>query len=159
MALIVAVLMLVVLGVIGLASMETVTVDRQVAGFTTRSRMALDAADAGLATAMGIIRANVQGLRDGGIAALLGFTPALPTTTLGTAASHPYGQPSFMADPAAGGTPITYMGAGKACPWVMSLDGIQWRKALWEIRVQGQTADGTTATVQSSASVCHPYGS
>lgn len=157
-ALVIAVLMLVFLGIIGQASMETVSIDRQVGGFVARHRVALDAADAGLATAMGQLRANVQGLRDGGVAALVGYTPPLPATLLGNAASYPFGQPSFGADPSVP-NPIRYMGAGPACPWVMSLDGTLWRKALWEIRVQGSTADGTTTTVQSSASVCHPYNS
>lgn len=158
MALIVAVLMLVFLGIIGQASMETVSIDRQVAGFMNRTRMALDAADAGLATAMGVLRSNVQGLREGGVAALVTFNPPIPVTNLGQAPSYPYGQPSFAGDPAVP-NPIQYMGAGKECPWVMSLDGIFWRKALWEIRVMGQTADGTQTNIQSSASVCHPYNS
>lgn len=153
---IVAVLMLIFLGVIGQASLETVTVDRKAAGFLNRTRVALDAADAGLGTAMGILRSNVQGLREGGVSALVNFLPALPSTVLGTPASYPYGQPTFAADPAVP-NPIRYLGAGKECPWVMSLDGTIWRKALWEVRVQGSTADGTTTTIQSSASVCHPY--
>ena len=77
-ALLVAVLLLAMLGVIGLASMETVTRDRQVAGFQNRARVALYAADAGVANAVGIIRAQAQTLAPGGEAALEGFNPAFP---------------------------------------------------------------------------------
>ncbi|MGI9539544.1 MAG: pilus assembly PilX family protein, partial [Miltoncostaeaceae bacterium] len=50
-ALIVTVMLLVLMGLIGIAAMETVTQDRKVAGFQTQSKMALYAAEAGLSDA------------------------------------------------------------------------------------------------------------
>ena len=71
-------LLIAMLGVIGLASMETVTRDRQVAGFQNRARVALYAAEGGVAQAVGIIRRDAQGLASGGEAALKSFNPAFP---------------------------------------------------------------------------------
>ena len=105
-ALVVAVLLLAMLGVIGLASMEAVTRDRQVAGFQNRARVALYAADAGVAHAVGIIRAQAQTLAPGGEAALQNFNPAFPgksgvaNTLLGSQFPAP-GSPSYGMDPAA----------------------------------------------------------
>ena len=56
-ALIVTVLLLVLLAVIGLAALDTVTRDQQVAGFQNRSRLALYAAEAGVADAKDRLRA------------------------------------------------------------------------------------------------------
>ena len=60
-ALFVAVLMLSLMGIIGLASMDTVMRDRQVAGFQSRARTALYAAEAGISWGQGIIFAQVPG--------------------------------------------------------------------------------------------------
>ena len=50
-ALIVTMLLLVLMGLIGIAAMDTVAQDRKVAGFQTQSKMALYAAEAGLSDA------------------------------------------------------------------------------------------------------------
>ena len=117
-ALLVAVLLLAMLGVIGLASMETVTRDRQVAGFQNRARVALYAADAGVAHAVGIIRAQAQTLAPGGEAALEGFNPAFPgkggatNQVLGSDFPAP-GSPSYGMDPnASDPTNVARSGAG-----------------------------------------------
>ena len=47
-ALLVAVLLLALMGIVGLASMETVTRDRQVAGYQSRAQTALYAAEGGI---------------------------------------------------------------------------------------------------------------
>jgi len=51
-ALLVTVMLLMMLGLIGLAALNTTTRDQQVAGFQNRKRMALYAADAGIAEAL-----------------------------------------------------------------------------------------------------------
>ena len=55
-ALLVAMMMLVLMGMIGLASLETVMRDRQVTGFQTMAQSALYAADAGVADSLDILR-------------------------------------------------------------------------------------------------------
>ena len=172
-ALIVAVLLLAMLGVIGLASMEAVTRDRQVAGFQNRARVAMYAADAGVANAVGIIRAQAQALAPGGEAALVSFNPAFPgqsgvaMQTLGSQFPAP-GSPSYGMDPnasnplntAAPAQAIRYIGRGSPCPgWVMSGDvgSVQWREAIWDIRVVGSAPGGGNVAIQAAAANCHPY--
>ena len=172
-ALLIAVLLLAMLGVIGLASMETVTRDRQVAGFQNRARVALYAADAGVAHAVGIIRAQAQSLASGGEAALENFNPAFPgkggvaMQTLGSDFPAP-GSPSYGMDPnasdptnaLAAAQAIRYIGRGQPCPgWIMSGESgaVQWREAIWDIRVVGSAPGGGDVAIQATGANCHPY--
>ena len=172
-ALLVAVLLLAMLGVIGLASMETVTRDRQVAGFQNRARVALYAADAGVAHAVGIIRAQAQTLAPGGEGALRSFNPAFPgkggvaMMSLGSQFPAP-GSPSYGMDPNASdpnnstapAQAIRYIGRGQPCPgWVMSGEtgAVQWREAIWDIRVIGSAPGGGDDAIQAAGANCQPY--
>jgi hypothetical protein len=171
-ALLVAVLLLAMLGVIGLASMETVTRDRQVAGFQNRARASLYAAEAGVAHATGIIRKNAQSLAPGGEGALKAYKPSfpgkglIPAQELGADFPAP-GSPSYAMDPEAkdpnnlllAAEAIRYIGRGDLCPnWVMSLNGgITWAEALWDVRVVGMAPGGGNVAIQATAASCHPY--
>jgi hypothetical protein len=168
-ALFVAVMMLVLMGFIGLASLDTVTADRQVAGFQTRARLALDAAEAGLATALGGLVGDVDNIHAlEGLAALDGYNPPFPggTTQVGESTSYAYGQPTFSQDPDVANA-IDYLGSGSTCEVSVNGDGVPlvaseiggatWRKSLWEVRVQGTTADAVSLRLQATASVCRPY--
>lgn len=89
-ALLVAVLLLVFMGMIGLAAMDTVSRDRQVAGFTKRTRIGFYAAEAGIHTGLNLVRSQPNRLDP----------PTLPTVSLGNAADYPETtQPQFEADP------------------------------------------------------------
>lgn len=172
-ALLIAILLLTMLGVIGLASMETVTRDRQVAGFQNRGRVALYAAEAGVAHATGIIRQNAQVLAPGGEGALESFDPAFPgkgTTPVATIGSDfpAPGSPSYRMDPnaqdptapTAPAKAVRYMGRGELCPgWVMSMTvgSVIWAEALWDIRVTGSGPGGGNVDIQATAASCHPY--
>lgn len=174
-ALLVAVLLLAMLGVIGLASMETVTRDRQVAGFQNRARVAMYAAEAGVAQAIGIIRQQSQGLAAGGEAALKSFNPAFPgmgATSVQTIGADfpPPGPPNYGMDPnarnpnnlVADSQAIRYLGKGSPCKgWIMAQGGneVQWREALWDIRVSGSAPGGGAVAIQAAGTNCHPYGS
>jgi hypothetical protein len=156
-ALLVTVMLLLLMGLIGLASFDTVTQDRRVAGFQSRARAALYAADAGVSAALGILRA--QNL-PASLTALTMLTPALPATNLGDSSLYPHGRPSFAPEP--GVTPISYLGSGRPCEgWQMTLNlgggGALWLDSLWDLRVQGQTADGATSTVQGTGARCYAY--
>ncbi|HEY8156881.1 MAG TPA: PilX N-terminal domain-containing pilus assembly protein [Myxococcota bacterium] len=172
-ALLIAMLLLAMLGVIGLASMETVTRDRQVAGFQNRGRVALYAAEAGVAHATGIIRKNAQVLAPGGEGALESFNPGFPgkggATAAALGADFPApGSPSYRMDPAAqdptdlaaAAQAIRYMGRGELCPgWIMSMTvgSVIWAEALWDIRVAGSAPGGGNLAIQATAASCHPY--
>ena len=110
-ALLIAMLILAFMGVIGLASLDTVTRDRQVAGFQSRAQTALYAAEAGVAFGIGLIRRDAQSLASGGEAALHAYNPSSTTPgpaefpnsaapqTLGAADFPAPGPPRFYMDP------------------------------------------------------------
>lgn len=163
-ALLLAVMMLSIMGLIGLSSMESVMRDRQVAGFQSRARSALYAADAGVAWGRGIIFEQVELLVSQGVAALHKFNPAFPDETAprllgdGTA-----GQPRFMKNPDPAITQaLDYVGAGESCEsWVMSDEygGAQWREALFAVNVEGRTAEAGNAArrIEATSTYCYPY--
>ena len=154
-ALLVSVMLLLLMGQIGLASFDTVTRDRQTAGFQTRARAAMYAAEAGVSTALGVMDAQTL---PNSRAALEVLTPPLPAQNLGDATLYPYGRPSFAADPVAA-NPISYLGSGGPCPGFNPgpIGGPVWLDSLWDVRVQGQTAEGVSATVQATALRCHLF--
>jgi hypothetical protein len=176
-ALLVAVLLLALMGVIGLSSMETVMRDRQIAGYQKRSQTALYAAEAGVAVAMGMIRKDAADLAGGGEGALLDYNPSAPDPPLFPEEDDPQmlgsdfpapGSPSFYMDPdasdpddpSADPQAIRYIGKGDVCPgWVMSSDvaSVEWAEALWDIRVRGENPGGTVVSIQAMGTNCHPY--
>jgi hypothetical protein len=172
-ALLVAVLLMALMGIVGLASMDTVTYDRRVAGFQKRMQTGLYAVEGGLAFAMGIVRRDAQALADGGEGALAGYDPAFPgkgtdpAQALGSDFPQP-GSPTFSMDatasdpnnPSAPAQAIRYIGKGSPCPgWVMSGEegSLDWSEALWDIRVRGSSPGGTDVLIQATAASCHPY--
>jgi len=158
-ALMLAVIVLALLGMVGLASLDTVMRDRQVAGYLSRSRTALYAAEAGVAQATGVVRAGSQALAAQGGGALEDWDPPFPATTLGSGSF----QPQFYADPDAP-KPIRYVAPSQPC-WngnvagAMSMNqgGVQWREALWHVRVKGDTPDGAAVALGAVVTSCHPF--
>ena len=75
-ALLVAVLILALMGVIGLAALDTVTRDRQVAGYQSRAQTALYAAEAGVAVALAMINDEVSELAPLGEGGLYDWNPS-----------------------------------------------------------------------------------
>lgn len=137
-ALIVTVLLLVLLGILGLAALDTVTRDQQVAGFQNRSRLAFYAAEAGIADAKNRLR-DVWTTED-----VVDFPDESAAVAVGDAALFPYGRPTYYADPAADAG-IEYMNAG--APSVAGghdqrLGGSTRVNTLWRIQVEGRTPDG-----------------
>lgn len=143
-ALIVTVLLLVLLGIVGLAALETVTRDQQVAGFQNRSRLAFYAAEAGIADAKNRLR-DVWTTED-----TVAFPNQATAVQLGDAVTFPHGQPRYYADPAAAAG-IEYMNAG--APSVggghdQRLGGSTRVNTLWRIRVEGSAPGGTTSRLE-----------
>jgi len=161
-ALFVAVLMLAMMALIGLASMDTVMRDRQVAGFQSRARTALYAAEAGVAWGQGIIYRQVQSLAEAGVAALHSFDPAFPTEAApGYLGDGTPANPSFMKDPDPGvPQAVDYLGKGQDCEgWIMSDEygTSQWREALFDVRVEGRTPEGASVRIQAITTACYPF--
>lgn len=138
-ALLVTMMLLVLLGMIGIAAMDASRADQQVAGFSKRSQLAFYAAEAGIAQGRSILL-TVASSDD---------TPPLPGANLGDAVMFPNGQPSFQADPTEAnpiksvGTTLYTEGANLRAGRPMLL------QVYWQINAQGQTPDGATARLES----------
>ena len=140
-AMFIAVLMLVLMGALGIAAMETVTRDRQVAGFQNRSRSAFYAAEAGAAQGRSLVR--TVGSR--------GDLPPLPATNLGGAALYDRETqlPQYYGDPAVP-NPIRYVqDGGVAGGSNLAGKGAKFVNTMWQINVTGQSA-GSTAIAGSA---------
>jgi hypothetical protein len=143
-ALIVTVLLLVLLTVIGLAALDTVTRDQQVAGFQNRSRLAFYAAEAGVADAKNRLR-DVWSTDDA-----VDFPDENDAVLLGDAATFPGGQPRYYADPEADAG-VEYMDA--SAPSIagghdIREGGAKWINTLWRIRVAGSAPGGTLSRIE-----------
>ena len=135
-ALVLTVMLLLMLASLAFAGLETVQRDQQVAGHQNRSRMALHAADAGLAKAMETLE--------------LTGTPSIPTTQLGDPALYPHGRPSFEAD-TSDGPAVESLGAGGVNGFNLqpTQNGApQFQVEYWKIRVQGNAPGGTRARLE-----------
>ena len=135
-ALLASVLLLLMLASIGLASLNIVERDQQVAGFLNRKAAALHAADAGVAKALEMMDAT--------------GTPSAPPTTLGDPALYPAGQPSYREDPTVA-DPVESVGTGNLGGMglqVGSGGAAQFQVQYWKIRVQGEAPGGSVARVE-----------
>jgi hypothetical protein len=153
-ALLVAVLMLVFLGIIGLSAMDTVSRDRQVAGYSKRTRIAFFAAEAGAHAGLNLLRTNSNR-----------FTPpTLPSTDLGQSSDYPNSlRPSYQGDAGSsicspqreicwvrGGPPPNGWGLGTG------VGG--WRMSYWNINAQGNGIAGGVARVEVSKRITECSG-
>ncbi len=153
-AMFVAVLMLVLMGWMGLAAMNAVSRDNQVAGFQGRNQNAFFAAEAGVAYARAVVEHHIADTDD---LPGLGTVPAFPTaaapTQLSNAAAYAQWQnaatagqelPGYYADPnppdPLNPQPIHYIGPGEI------LDGDDFQVGgpkrvgtLWQINVVGKS--------------------
>jgi len=135
-ALLACVLLLLMLASIGLASMNVVESDQQVAGYLNRKGIALQAADAAIANALDTMATT--------------GTPTVPATTLGDSTLYPYGQPSYLPDPQSA-TPIQQAGVGNIDGMGLQINSngsAQYQVRFWKIRVEGQAAGGSIARVE-----------
>ena len=136
-ALLASVMLLLMLASIGLAALNVVERDQQVAGYLNRKAVALHAADAAIARALGTLAAT--------------GTPSVPNTTIGDSTLYPNGQPSYRTDTTAA-TPIKKSGTGSLAGYQIS--GAQgggiapYSVQYWKIRVQGEAPGGSVARVE-----------
>jgi len=164
-ALLIAILMLILLGAMAVASMDTVTRDRQLAGIHSQAHLSFQAAEAGIAAGLATLRNPPAGFPwPTSTAGLDAYSPPLANVSLGTASDYPEGQPSYLPVPG-GGPPIDYLGVGGECPgWEVSLDvsniggsGLSVYETVFEIRVQGQTQTGARSRIEAAAARCHVF--
>jgi len=136
-ALLASVLLLLMLASIGLAALNVVERDQQVAGYLNRKALALHAADAGIARALGTLAAT--------------GTPTVPATSMGSTALYPGGQPSYRTDTTAA-DPIKKAGTGSLPGYQIGGAGggavAPYSIQYWKIRVQGEAPGGSIARVE-----------
>ena len=156
-ALIVTMLILVLLGMIGLAALDTETRDQQVAGYQNRESLAFYAAEAGVADAKDRLRTGVFATN-----AQIQFPTQATAVQLGDNVIFPDGQPQYFGDPAAvGGVAVAYQnqGARDTSSGNDLREGRQqWFNTLWRIQVEGQTADLATSRLDVMATKSLPGG-
>jgi hypothetical protein len=136
-ALLASVLLLLMLASIGLAALNVVERDQQVAGYLNRKALALHAADAAVARALGTLSAT--------------GTPSVPVTTMGDTSLYPGGQPTYRTDTTAA-DPIKKAGTGSLPGYQIGGAGggavAPYSIQYWKIRVQGEAPGGSIARVE-----------
>ena len=139
-ALFVTMLMLVLMGLIGFAALDTVTRDQQVAHFIGRKSAALYAAEAGVAQAL-------DTLQNAGV-------PNVPLTPLGDSSLYPHGQPSYQLDPDAA-TPVEDLGVGGVSGMNLAIGsgGPTFIVKFYRVRVEGQAMGGSSSRLEVAAGV------
>ena len=149
-ALLVAMLMLVLMAMIGLASLDTVMRDRQGTGFQNLAQSALYAADAGVAESLDILRTAVT---SGAIAPGDCLSTAVPTTSLG-------GGRSYEADPDS--NQICMLASAEPCAELdasIEVGAATYLYTSWNVRVKGIAPGGASSRVQATVRRCHGFGS
>lgn len=133
-AMLVAVMMLVLMGMLGVAALDTSGKDQQIAGLTNRSKSAFYAAEAGAAHGRQLI-AGADGR---------GAAPVLPAVNLGDAALYAryQAQPRYFPDPnpPGGGAAIQYLEDGGPAEG-MNLANPRYVNTIWRINVVGQSPE------------------
>lgn len=137
MVLIVAMVMLAVMGIVGVAALDTVSLDQQAAGYQSRKRVSFYAAEAGVAEGLATLRSN--------------GTPTVTSTDLGDPAAYPHGQPGYAL---AAGTTIEKLGSSSMNGMAMNIDqggAATYQVDYWRFEIAGQDASGTTSKVEVAA--------
>jgi len=147
-ALLVAMMMLALMGLIGFASMDTVMRDRQMSGNTSLAQNALYAADAGVAASLDVLRTEIT---------TTSLTPGdclvgtVPTATLPNGTT--YGPDSTVS---VANQRICMLASAEPCLEDSSLE-LNFFNTVWNIRTEGQARAGTVARVGATAARCHAF--
>ena len=149
-ALLVAMVMLALMGLVGFASLDTVMRNRQVAGFQSRAQTALYAADAGIAESLEILKNEITGS-----SVLAGdcLSAKLTTVSLGN-------QAQYGPDSTAPTDEICMLGSAEPCASLdASIEVGQpiFLNTIWNMRAEGTALGGATSRIHSTADRCHAF--
>ena len=147
MVLFIAVLILALMGALAVSSIDTASRDRQAAGYYNRSNNALFAADAGVAHAIGLIKATGSA----GCPKTIAFATQTTPTLLGDSTTYAkYGdQPKYYGLPSAGTNAIQctgYRNKGGGMSRVGSRPPARY--AQWLIQLVGESPDGSQSRLE-----------
>jgi len=139
-ALLIAMMFLIFMAVLGTSALDTVMLDRQVAGFQSQRRAAFQAALAGTAVARSQLTT--------------GSMPSLVQTALGDSNLYPHGQPTYGPDTSVA-NPIEDLGASGANGMNLRISGggPQFQMHFYRIRVEGRSPQGAVARQEVAAGV------
>jgi len=135
-AMVIAMLMLLLMGLIGFAALATVTRDVQVAGAQYQRKSALYAAEAGIAKTLETLRTT--------------GTATVPATNLGDGGVYPYGQPAYALDTLEP-DPVESLGLGGFPGMNLQLgqDGTpMFQMQMFRVRVQGTGPAGSLSRLE-----------
>jgi Tfp pilus assembly protein PilX len=135
-ALLIAVFMMVLMGLIGIAALDAVTRDGQVAGYLNRKKAAFFAAEAGVAEALQTLNIDLA--------------PNVGSTTLGDTSLYPHGRPSYRPDPTVT-DPIENIGSGAASGMNLAIGqggAAAFQISYWRVNIQGDAPGGTVARIE-----------
>ena len=135
--LLMATVILILLALMGFMGLQTVSQDQQVAHLQKRKKLSLYAAEAGIATALGILITNA------------GTT--IGAVTLSDGAAHPSGQPRFIPDPTVT-DPIESLGTGAYGGMGLNIGQggtATYQLSYWRIRVQGEGPGGSITRLEA----------
>jgi hypothetical protein len=138
-ALLIAVLMLVLMGLIGIAALDAVTRDGQVAGYLNRKKLAFYAAEAGVAEALESLKNDPS--------------PSVSQTSLGDSSLYPHGQPSYRPDPTVT-DPVEALGLGGMSGMNLNIGqggAPTFQLSYWRVNVQGDAPGGSVARLEIAA--------
>ena len=144
-------LLMALLGVAGMASMETVTRDRQSAGHMGAVQAAFYAADAAVSESLDLLRTEVLS------------SAITPGDCLGQgipSGSLPNGA-AYGPDATAATDEICMAGIAEDCDELVSsaeLGGTSFRYTVWNLRTQGTGTAGGVSRIQANARRCHAFG-
>lgn len=152
-ALLTAVLLMSLMGMIGLAGLSTVMRDRQVAGYTSQAQAALYAADAGIAHGLELLRVEVVGAALSAGDCLTATLPDSPPTTLANGST-------YAPDSTAASNNICMLATATPCAELnasIEVGQPQYLYTIWNIRTEGQSVGGATVRLHATAQRCHVF--
>jgi type II secretory pathway component PulK len=135
-AMVIAMLMLVLMGLIGFAALATVTRDVQVAGAQFQKKSAFYAAEAAISRALETMRTT--------------GTPTIAATDLGDSGVYPHGQPTYALDTLEA-DPVKSLGIGGFPGMNLQLgqDGSpMYQMQMFRVRVQGTASGGSLSRLE-----------
>jgi Tfp pilus assembly protein PilX len=135
-ALLIAMLVMVMMGIVGFAALEAVTRDQRVSGFLKRKKTAFFAAEAGVSAALHALRVNED--------------PTFAPATVGNASWFQQGLPTYELDTSAGAA-STNLGTGAFPGMNMAIasdNSAKFKIRYWEVNVKGEAFGGTVSRIQ-----------
>jgi len=140
-ALLISMMVLVLISAMAMSSLETVMRDQQISSVQARKRLALQAAEAGVAATQAAISTGAA-------------NPTINITQLGDTAMFPMGQPTYGPD-TSGEPPVSNLGASAASGMNLRIDGNgapKFQVQIWRIRVEGTEPGGIVSRIETSVS-------